>query len=341
MISYIATLLFAPAALAWTWDSIEAPAGDSLTWRICEDTFTFSTAEEDEIGFAAAGWDAGTSEAMRGALWDFTKSTDRASCAIDNGFNEVYERSDSWFSARGIGGAIAVCENDPADNDIDVIFKQTVNWATVVPSNTTGTQVSIGQVALHEFGHALGFNHETTEIATMNGSYPNGGDISAFKYRPNEDDYVGLVANRPHSSTGTNLMLSRWVTGPTEVWDFKSSTRWTVCDTVVASSVDGPEEIFAIIHSTTSATPQIEWRLSTDQTCFSGTEYTIGTRTPGLGSNVPHLVAPTNYDFTGIPAGDYWVCAMIDPSNAIAETATSDADNDLISTVRLTVQDCP
>ena len=338
-------LWFVPAASAWTWDDVEAPAGSSLTWHLCDAHFT--DAEELVIELAAERWDAGTGKPMRGAVWDFIQGSDRDAvyCDKDNGYNEVYERLDSWFSDRGMGSAvIAVCANKVTTNDVDIVFKHSKPWSAELPTYAELGDLSRGQTALHEFGHALGFNHTdgddpATVTGTMNSGYPFGGDISGY-YRPHEDDYVGLTVNRPHASTGTNLMLGRYVFDSGEVWDNNSGARWTVCDSTVASSSDGPEEIYAIVHSTTSVSPVIEWRLSADNVCFSGTEYVIGTRTPGLASNTAYPVAPTNYNFTGVPAGDYYVCAKIDSNDLIAET-TSDADNDLVSTVPLHVQDCP
>lgn len=257
--------------------------------------------------------------------------------------HEVWTASPTWFDERGYSGTstTAITENDPSSSDIDIVFNSGKSWSTSVPSNINNTDRSIGQVALHEFGHALGFNHEEDVAATMNGTYPHGGDISGFKYRPNEDDYVGLVANRPHASTGTNLMLGRYVHGSGEQWD-DATARWTVCDQTVLSSADGPEGIYAIVYTTSSSVSAVvEWSLSTDTTCFAGVEYVVGSRTYTLSADQPALVQPLSYNFTGVPAGSYYMCAMIDPDNLIAETASSDADNDLVSQAQVTVLNCP
>jgi hypothetical protein len=327
----------AASALAWNWDSVEAPNGDDLTYHICDGNFT--AAEEDEIDFAANSWDAGAGEAMRGAIWNFIRGSDNAAgtCGPDDNDDEVYMRSLTWFNNNGIGAFIAFCWND--DNDIDLLFRSDQSWVTTVPSSTAPGSLSIGQTALHEWGHALGFNHESTVIATMNPSYPNGGDISAHKYRPHEDDYAGLVANRPDSSTGRNLMLGRYYLSGGEQWDSKTAS-WTVCDEIV-SDPDGPEEIFAIIHGTASQSPWVEWWLSADTDCDNGTRYDVGSRQPTIGSGTPYLIHPNPYDFRGVPAGDYYLCAEIDPDDLISETNTSDSDNDLRSEVTVTVQDCP
>ena len=333
-----ALLMLSATSLAWTWDAALAPSGSSLTWDMCQGEFTAS--EETEIELAANSWDAGSGEVMRGAIWNFSRGSDDVSCAPDNNDNEVYSRSRQWFTSRGWpSSTLALCSR--TGNDIDISFVQDVTWSTAVPSGTSNT--SIGQTALHEFGHALGFNHENTVVATMNASYPFGGDISAHKYRPHENDYAGLVANRPGASTGTNLLLGRFLfagTSAQELWDQKVFADWTVCDGVV-SSPNGPDEIYAIIEGTSSQSPLIEWWLSEDTDCDAGTRYDVGSRTPTISSGTPYLVHPNPYDFTGVPTGHYYLCAEIDPNGLIAETPPSDSDNNLVSEVEVTVQGCP
>lgn len=335
--------------VAWTWDSGYAPSGDDKTWAICDGSFT--SGQEDEITLAANSWDAGSGEAMRGAIWNFIRGSDEASgtCDLDDGDDEVYMRSAAWFSSHGLAtSTIANCFCDDWDglNDTDIAFRSNVSWSDLVPASiTTSGDRSIGQTALHEFGHLLGFLHEDDLIATMNSEVAFGGDISGHKYRPHEDDYVGLVANRPDSSTGRNMMLGRFVEDPSdpgstdEVWDVHT-TNWSVCDEEI-DGADGPEEIYAIMHATAAQTVEIEWRLSADTTCFAGTEYVVGSRTTSLGSNTPFLIQPHEYDFTGVPAGSYYLCAMVDPDDLISETNSSDSDNDLRSEATVTVSNCP
>ncbi len=55
----------------------------------------------------------------------------------------------------------------------------------------------------------------------------------------------------------------------------------------------------------------------------------------------PITVHPNPYDFRGVPAGEYYLCAYIDPDDLITETHSGDSDNNLKSEVTVTVQDCP
>jgi hypothetical protein len=198
---------------------------------------------------------------------------------------------------------------------------------------------SIGQIALHEWGHALGFNHEDDVLATMNSVYPNSGDLG-IAFRPHEDDYVGLKTNRSHGSTGKNLMLGQFL--PTtlpnsaEGWQGAAGSLQH-CEDTWENADDFADPIEAVIWETSgSESPQIYWNLSADGTCFSGTEYTIGSKTPTLAANTPVAVQPALWNFF-VPTGQYYLCAKIDQANSISETSEADniirSDNKIVEVV--------
>lgn len=330
-------------SLGFVWDILLAPLEDSLTWHMC--TGEFTSAQEAEITDAANSWDAGSGEVLRGAIWQFLRGADRtgSSCNDSNFENEVYMEGNAWFSARGIpSGYSAICLCYTAFDDI--VFRSTPpvgSWSNNLPSNTTG--VSIGQVAHHEFGHALGLAHEDDLVALMNSDYPHGGDLGDVGYRPHEDDYVGLKTNRPGSSTGRNLMLGKFI----DEGDASAKMTWRdvsidfsgspYCDGVVSSS-GRPAAILGVMEGTAAVTPSVEWWLSANTNCGAGTSYTVASWTGSMASNTPTSLRPT-FDFTGVPAGSYFLCAEIDPDDAISESSTA-SDNDLRSDVMLAVVDC-
>ena len=319
-----------PSARAYNWNI--GPAGPTGAYRV--ETGSFSSAQETEIDLGAAAWNAGSSEILRGANFHWSRAANVATGALGNFRNEVYMRDQAWFDDHNWGDPVA--RTQPSLGDTDIIFNAGYTWCTGRPSNC-GDDFSIGQVAAHEFGHRIGFGHEDDNIALMNWSYPNGGDLGAASYRINEDDYVGLVDHKTDSSTGVNLMLSRYMFVPgtdPNTYDASSHEVWNNGDRVFDVSLDDfagtpPEPILAITESTSVVSPGIEWRLSSDTACFSGPDYLIGTRTPTLGANVPSSVTPLDWHFSGgtLPSGAYYLCARINPNGAITEVVGGGTDN--------------
>lgn len=335
--STVAGFVAGVGCIAWVWDSGSAPWGDSLTWHTC--TGEFTSAQIAEVTDAANSWDAGAGEVLRGAVWDFVRGSDLSGCADSNFENEVYMETDAWFSARGIGSTTpAYCFCQTAWHDI--VFRSSATWSNSLPSQTSS--MSLGQVALHEFGHSLGLDHENTVIATMNGTYPAGGDLGNVAYRPHEDDYVGLAANRPGSSTGKNLLLSKFkatsASNSVELWT-SAADFTSVCRDLVSGSSTQIAPIYAVIEGTSIVETEVEWWLSADTNCGAGTAYSIGTEGVTIGSNTPLSVRPSQFDFRSVPAGTYTICAKIDPDDNIAESSSA-SDNDVQSEKTLIVEDC-
>jgi hypothetical protein len=343
----IALAVIATPAAAYVWDTSEAPTGDEMTIQLCLGDFT--VAQAGQILEAAEAWQAGSGRVLRGALWTYTWGTDRpdGTCAPGNGLNEIHAEDDDWFADHDSGGALATTMNDDAavSAEVDFVFntEDADRWSSSKPSKTAEDEVSVGMIALHEFGHGLGFNHDDTYVAVMNSTYPNGGDI-AGGYHPHSDDYAGLAASRPDPSPGRNLLIGKFVAEPgdpgdaIEVWN-SATDAWTVCREEV-DGVDGPEPITALVQETGGpVTPTVAWTLSDDRRCFHGVEYEVGRIDLELGSGVPVLVQPEVYDFGAVPAGEYHLCAQIDADGLVHETR--EGDNRVRSEALVTVEDCP
>ncbi|MEQ1508275.1 MAG: hypothetical protein ABMB14_38950 [Myxococcota bacterium] len=326
-----------PAVDALAFDVGFPPPGITEQYRMEPGGFTAT--EQTQIDSAAAAWSAGPGDVLRGAYWHWTRGADVTTGATANFRDEVYERSHTWFLDRGIGTAAAAVTWVTPAVDEDIATNAYYVWCTDTPSScTSGT--SLGQTMVHEFGHRMNFFHENDYIATMNINVPSGGDISNTKYRINEDDSAGLQWLSPHSSTGINLMLSKfgytYLGNSEELWD---GATWHYYKST-ASFSDTPTDILALIEGTSGAAPTIEWRvaLASDAACFDGvgTEYTVGTLTPFLAVNVPFAVSPSGWNFAGVPTGTYRLCAKINPSGAISETST--VDNNVRSETYLLVE---
>lgn len=317
-------------AFAYNWDA--GPASPINYHLVVSD---FTAAEEADIVAAFEGWEAGTGEVMRGADMVINRDTDDASGGLCNLTNEVFMKDQAFFDAHGWS---ADAHMNGCLGSFDIIFNSSVTWCTSRDSACTSGE-SIGQAALHEMGHWIGFGEEDDNIATMNGVYPAGGDLGDTDWRVNEDDYVGLVAHRSDSSTGNNLMVARYNYdgggNSHEVWDVSEGT-WTFDRSSDSWSTDSPDDIFAVMEGTSSSlSPGMDWRLSSNTTCSTG-DYLIGTRTPSLSSNTPYLVGPNAWSLADtVATGDYYLCVIIDPGTSISET--SEADNSVVSEIQVEV----
>ncbi len=312
----------------------------------------FSSGEQTEIEHGADAWDAGSGEILRGAAWQYNRNADlTVDGSFCDGTENIREKDDTWFTGQGLAADVDAvttpCFAFCGWVDGDITFRDSEPWSTSLPSDITNSDLSIGTVAMHEFGHFAGLDHEDANMATMNSLYPHGGDIAHTKYRINEDDYVGFLTGYSDASTGNNMMLSRYAFETVgdnlavEVWTNGTSEEtgktWSghAGNTITAAA--GPSEVMAIINGTSSISPVIEWRLSSDAVCFSGTEYVLGTRTPTISSNVPYAVSPNGgYAIPGgTPNGTYHLCAKIDSTGATSET--SESDNIIVSEKLFTV----
>ena len=309
--------------------------GNSLTFHIIGARFTAN--EADAIENAAGAWRAGAGQLNRGADWTFTRGSDTALGALNltDGRTDVTKLSAAWFAAQGIpAGALAVAIPVYGAwplcgvSGVDVVFNDSFSWSTVLPAATTGGDFSIGQVAIHELGHVVGFGHEDDDLASMNAFYPCGGDPSG-SFRINEMDYVGLRDNFSDSSTGKNLMLDKFEhTGPgtsREVW---TGATVTTSPGATLTGGDVPEDIAVLLTGTTSLNNvKISWFLRPVASggCGGAGSVLLGSKTLTLGVAIPFPQGLATWTVPlGTAAGDYFVCASVDPDLAVSETREDD-----------------
>lgn len=325
-----ALILVTVVAHAYVWDG---GPGSSITYHMV--TSDFTTAQENAIEAAFDAWDAGAGEILRGATMSITRGSDDGGGALCNSKNEVFMKDGVFFDDHGWGDDVA--HYNECFGSHDIVFNSDKTWCVGLPSTCASSSRSIGQAALHEMGHWIGFDHDDTRLATMNGAYPSGGDLGESEWRIHEDDYVGLVANRPDSSEGTNLLVAKFIldaNGGSHEELNDGTWRFDRSDDVWADIV--PSDIQAEIQSTSgSASPLIEWRLSSNNVCSSA-DYLIGTREPTISSNTSYLVGPTSWTLAdSVPVGLYYLCVMMDANFEYGET--SESDNILVSESKVQV----
>ena len=329
---------------------------DTLVYSI--NTALIGSGNASSIQAGANAWDAGASKANRGAEWNFVRGSDVSvnGTLVDNVNTVGALTAAEWQAANLPSNWIAATKwsaNTSCEvKEFDIAFKSSVNWSNNAPSNVS-SGFSIGQTAAHEFGHAIGLDHETSVLATMNPVYPFGGDFNGEPYRIGEDDYVGLtMVTDPGTSTGINLMLSRFeqlssLLGTSrEVWTddslVESGKYWSACPGDTISAVNGPSAIAAHIVGTNGTITEVEWRLNLSGGCSSGDEIEIGDLAVTMTVGSPTIVSPggSGYVIPGYtPPGSYTLCAVIDPTSSISETV--ETDNHIKSEKTFTVESCP
>jgi len=335
----------------FTWPS------NGATYRISTDDF--SGDEADEIEAAAEAWNAdGLGGVNPGVDFEFVQGADLVGSdgTWDDGTNNVRMKEDGWFNWRnfpsGFAAQVAIFVDDAACDDIDefdMTFRSSVSWSTGLESdNLPADTYSIGQLAVHEFGHALGLGHQSDTLASMDPTVPHGGDLGGTRYRINEPDFVGQRAQYPDASNaGTNFMLSVFRRLPfqvNEAWSdsngIDSLTTWEACpgETLAVGGFTpayGPTPIFGVVHHESGQGPisaKVEWRLDPGEVCFWGPgEIVIGSRNPGLKANVVYEISPSaGYHIPiGTPLGEYHLCARVDSDFSTIET--SEIDNTIRS----------
>lgn len=305
-----------------------------INWHMVPSDFT--PAEEAAVAAAFEAWDAGSGEVIRGASMDINRDTDRTSGGLCNLKNEVFMKDQDFFDAHGWSADIAALS--PCLGSYDIVFNSDISWCTSAPS-ACGSGFSIGQTAVHEMGHWVGFLHFNEGIATMNDDYPAGGDLGDTTWRIHEDDYVGLVDHRPGSSTGNNFMVARYDYAgggsSNEVWD-ASDGPWEFSRGSDTWPDERPDEILAVLEGTSNnLSPTVQWLLSANTNCTT-LDYLIGSRTPTLTSNTAYSIGPNAWNLADtVPTGNYYLCVIIDAGSSFSET--SEADNTVISEVQVEV----
>lgn len=326
--------LSSPSVLAYSYTTCE---GTPLKWnnnraKMYISTTSFVAGSEADSRLQNAMWHWNN---VKGSSFKFYVGRDTDGKHSDsNGVNEVY------FSSADTGSALAVTITrykcywlfgwHKGITDADIAFNTSLSWATGLydHSNPGGAPFNFEGVALHEFGHALGLDHEDRSMATLNSFYPNSGPLGHNKeWDPLADDRQGARFLYPDGTTETDIGAS-----PLKRTGMGSSNLVSSPGSAALGSTINVEFSFSN-QSTSLASFDIGFYLSTND-YISTFDVLLGTNSGAQGSSgftgtftrsldIPSWIAP----------GTYYLGFIMDPGNAVAEANESNGFQEIPRTI--------
>lgn len=294
--------------------------GSDVTWdndqtaRLLPISFPAGSVWRNDLLVAFNRWND-----MRGMWFEFENIVDDN----NNTFNYSNDRNEfAWHSTETDGAlAVTVITYDVSffDWDIeeaDIIFNNTLAWEFGAHDpRTVETTASFRFTAVHEMGHFLGLLHENDEMAVMlsTASAFHGGS-GHLRSAPFPDDAQGARRLYPHSNSETDFSVSnfRWVSSNNTSLILGSGTQTVnpggTFNSGFAFGNPGKTYVeftgYLVLSTNTTITTH-------DRVIATGTgwadPYYYGDHSFQL--RVPSDMAP----------GDYYVGAILDPNNEVAE----------------------
>lgn len=343
VLTALAVALVRPSQISQAYMYLACDSGtDPITWseecphcaRMHVSTVSFPAGNSftTEVNAAMDTWNA-----VERSNFGFIKLLDTDGHYGHNDVNEVV-----FDHLDGAGGTLAVTRTwynlcypfDDADiKEADVIFDVDEHWYTSA-FNYTSPNIHFRSVAVHEFGHALGLQHEDDVLDTMNSFYPNGGPASYSKLAiPLTDSRQGLRFLYPEGGTAkadlvalnfkrTGAGSSGLVSGPSSA--FRGSDVNIECT-------------FQNIGSANSGSFNIGFYLSSNDyiTTFDtplGTNFGAFANAGGQVTFTRTLHIPAN-----IAPGTYYLGLLLDKDNTVDEWDNSSASNGLAQPRTITI----
>lgn len=311
-----ALLLAAPAG-AYGWDDCSGKVHWDRGWNnlyISTTSFPAGSAWDGRLQNAMFRWNDVKGS---GFLFYVGRDTD-GSHALGNGVSEVYATPAPSGSALAVTRIRYSCYWFfgwvQGIDETDVAFDSNLTWSTAALNYANlGSPWSFEAVALHEFGHALGLNHEDRWMATMNSFYPDSGPLGQGRtWDPLPDDREGARFLYPDATTETDVAASVFrSTGGGSSGLVASATAATAGSSVSLGFSFGNLGI-------QRADFQIGFYLSHDDAIGLG-DVLLGTSTAwaergAMGTYTRSLTIPAS-----TPAGDYFLGFFVDHGNALVE----------------------
>lgn len=301
-------------------------------------------------GFPAGGtWDT----ALRAAIARVNDNPSRlrmsiannsdTSVAIGNGQNEI------WFSGNAAEASPAVAYNYYDCNtstgvgfisESDVLFYNGEPYTADMTVNARlygygGGQRPFQTTAVHEFGHALGLAHSNSEYNVMGTDFyfmtTNAGVGRAYLGADASDGAVRIYGAA--TTSVQDVSLSHWkYSGASGAYSSHAKTILAnASGTELSSTIDAGEKRYAVTGGQTvqleltrensgqsAQSARIGYYLSTDNR-IDAADRQLAVETLNVGLGDPTTWRRTLTLPTGLATGKYWLGAIIDDNNAIAE----------------------
>jgi len=144
-----------------------------------------------------------------------------SSMQANNNVNEIYMAPPSEFDP-GVLATAPIRWSDPNEisghcymKEADIKFNTDFIWDNVPEWGDFSGPVNFGLVAVHEIGHTLAQKHLNTHLATMNESYPAGGQIgSNYESRPHAPELALHRSLYGIGSQTVDVAASAWTIVP-------------------------------------------------------------------------------------------------------------------------------
>lgn len=324
-----ATLVAVASGSAQAWDADDCTFGGHPTWVSSEFEYRTSTTDFPTSGDLHAPleatldeWDAGSGEPIRGGAFTVLPGshTSAGTHSVD-GQNTLTLESLATDGEAFIVQSLFFCTID----EVDIAFDSSNSW-NAVPAETE-SETSITTVGMHEVGHALGLNHENDFPDTMNGK-ANGSAQIGEDDMVGENSRVGVRALYPGSSTGTDIALSSFRFAGNTRDGVAIAERIPVTDPcgsaafedTAAAPGESVSRCFCIhaLGTTTESSLTFKLYISTNST-ISTADTLVGTwNSISVGPNTPYC-PQRSFTVPSISSGNYFVGAIVDPSDSLAE----------------------
>jgi hypothetical protein len=306
----LSSLIAPPRTQAWqnsgiTWNN------DAATF-ISTTSFPAGTVWRDDLLVGVTQWND-----MLGMHFEFDPLGDDTdgTHGLGNGTNEIV-----FTDNAGTGGALAVTSIRFRGSDIeeaDIAFNNSVTWETGAHDpRVVETTASFRFTAVHELGHFIGLDHEDNQMAALLTSASGFfGGAENTRARGFPDDAIGSRTLYPFANRETDIAISNFR------WLSSNATSLILPTSTFAAPPGGTFTTgFAFGNLGTETVGTFDWIIvlssndiisTSDRIIGSGT----GWGTAGFyGSSTFVVGVPAD-----MPPGEYFVGAILDPNNRVAE----------------------